>query len=251
MSRLDEVQQSVGGQTDAIEALTRGGGPSAALKELVWKRSERLSDVLQATHAELAKVMAVSSDCLQSPTYRLSFSEPLGTITLLSIRALPTRSLITSQLIFLSSIWGYQFGGQGRMETKCEAAPDIANPARLLISWMLSPWRPYLLHLYDRAPPLIYASGFVKHGPLIAVLGKCTKQGPKAKVLRPKLPLQLAGLNQRRDRLQPRSPGRGRCCSIHAGGAASTWLYALSNAPCVVVSPWLISLRPDSVRRPT
>jgi hypothetical protein len=167
MSRLDEVQQSVGGQTDAIEALTRGGGPSAALKELVWKRSERLSDVLQATHAELAKVMAVSSDCLQSPTYRLSFSEPLGTITLLSIRALPTRSLITSQLIFfLSSIWGYQFGGQGRMETKCEAAPDIANPARLLISWMLSPWRPYLLHLYDRAPPLILRLGLCETRPI-------------------------------------------------------------------------------------
>jgi ribosomal protein S2 len=31
-------------------------------------------------------------------------------------------------------------------DAKCEAALDIANPARLLISWMLSPWHPYLLH---------------------------------------------------------------------------------------------------------
>ena len=38
---------------------------------------------------------------------------------------------------------------------------------------------------------------------------------------------------------------------IEAGLSVSTWLYALSRTPCAIVSSCLISLRPDSMRRPT
>jgi flagellar motor protein MotB len=61
MSRLDKVQRSVGEQTAAIEALkiqTKAATPSGSSEGARVEEVRRLSDVLQATQAELAKVMA-------------------------------------------------------------------------------------------------------------------------------------------------------------------------------------------------